>query len=280
MLDEDLLLVFQILADALGHRDGGTLQLQHAERDAVDVEHKVGAFGVGIIAGCRNGNFLGDGEMIILRMLPINEPDIHRILTHARLHLHGVAQHVIHGAVPVVEALAGVARRLVEEVERPRDERLVVTLLLAEKLPQQGFLNVPVAFAVSPVAEVVVAQRVAKQRDHALLGLLLDLANGAHHNSPNVLPVRRSSCIIARLRARVFDRSCSNAASSAVHVRQHFGDGGSARQSRNHSGLTSSNPANRTIQLHCSFESRSPGKQSCVMPCLRSRSCRRCPEHA
>jgi hypothetical protein len=91
MLDEDLLLVFQILADALGHRDGGTLQLQHAERDAVNVKHQVRAFRVGIIAGCRNSNFLGDGEMIILRILPINEPDIHGILAYARLHLHGVS---------------------------------------------------------------------------------------------------------------------------------------------------------------------------------------------
>jgi hypothetical protein len=46
---------------------------------------------VGIIAGCRNSNFLGDGEMIILRILPINEPDIHGILAYARLHLHGVS---------------------------------------------------------------------------------------------------------------------------------------------------------------------------------------------
>ena len=40
-LDEVLLLVVEVLADALGHRDGRAFQLQHAERDAVDVEHDV-----------------------------------------------------------------------------------------------------------------------------------------------------------------------------------------------------------------------------------------------
>ena len=47
-LDEDLLLVVEVLADALGHRDRGALQLQHAERDAVDVEHDVRALAVGL----------------------------------------------------------------------------------------------------------------------------------------------------------------------------------------------------------------------------------------
>ena len=47
-LDEDLLLVVEILADALGHRDRGALQLQHAERDAVDVQHDVRPLAVGL----------------------------------------------------------------------------------------------------------------------------------------------------------------------------------------------------------------------------------------
>src|SRR5439155_23676797 len=46
MLDEDLLLVVEILADALGHRDGGTLQFQDGERYAIDIKHYIRALGV------------------------------------------------------------------------------------------------------------------------------------------------------------------------------------------------------------------------------------------
>jgi hypothetical protein len=51
-----------------------------------------------------------------------------RVLADAGLHLDGVAQQAADVPVAVVEALAAVARRLVEEVQRPRDERLVVTI--------------------------------------------------------------------------------------------------------------------------------------------------------
>ncbi len=47
-LDEFLLLVVQILADALGHRHGGAFQFQHTQRDAVDVDHHVRALGAGL----------------------------------------------------------------------------------------------------------------------------------------------------------------------------------------------------------------------------------------
>ena len=118
-LDEDLLLVVEVLADALGHRDGGALQLQHAERDAVDVEHHIRALGVGLGVGARDGDFLGDGEVVLLRVLPVDQPDGLRVLADLGLHLHAVAQQLIDRAVAVVEALARVARRLVEQVQRP-----------------------------------------------------------------------------------------------------------------------------------------------------------------
>src|SRR3989442_220207 len=89
------------------------------------------ALRVSLVAGGLNGDFLGDGEVIVLRVLPINEPDIYCVLAHPGLHLHGVAQQLIHGPVAVIEALAGVARRLVEQMQRSRDQRLVVTLRFA-----------------------------------------------------------------------------------------------------------------------------------------------------
>jgi hypothetical protein len=66
---------------------------------------------------------------------------------------------------------------------------------------QQVRLDVPVAFALDafallPIAEVTVAQRLAEQLHHALLGLHFALADGAHGNTSQYPAVREP----ARLR--------------------------------------------------------------------------------
>ena len=200
MLDEDLLLVVEILADALGHRDGGTLQFQDGERYAIDIKHYIRALGMGLVASGRNSHLLGYGEMVVLWFFPIDEPDIHRVLARARLHFHGIAQHVINSAIAVVDTFAGVSRRLFEKVERPLNQLLIVTLLVAKKGSQIFLFNVAVAFAVGPVAEVVIVELLTEQLHHALLRLLLDLADHAQTNL--VLPVS-SSCIMPCFRAQV-----------------------------------------------------------------------------
>jgi len=64
-------------------------------------------------------------------------------------------------------------------VQRPRDRRVVVTLLL-QKGAQQPWFDVAVAFAVDPIAEIGIVQRISEQLHDALLGFLFDLADGAH----------------------------------------------------------------------------------------------------
>ena len=112
VLDEDFLLVVEVLADAFAHGDRGALQLQHAERDAVDVQHHVRTFGVVLPGGgARQRDLLGDSEAVPVRALPVNQPDRLIVLSDVSLDLHAIAQQLIHGAVAVVEALAGVGRR-------------------------------------------------------------------------------------------------------------------------------------------------------------------------
>src|SRR5205807_1760676 len=101
------------------------------------------------------------------------QPDGLRSLTGLGPHLDPVTQQLIHLAVAVVEALAGVACRPGEQEQRPRDQHLVVTTLLAQEPEQQVYFDVPVAIAVGPVAEVVVAKLLAEQLDHALLRAFL-----------------------------------------------------------------------------------------------------------
>jgi hypothetical protein len=111
------------------------------------------------------------------------EPDVDRGLARARLHLDAVAQQLVDGPIPVVEALAGVSGRLAEQVQGALDQALVVPLLLPEETAQQVLLDVAVALPVAPVPEVGIAQPLPEERHHALLGLLLYLADGAHLRS-------------------------------------------------------------------------------------------------
>ena len=64
-------LVRQALPDAIADGDAAVLQLQHADGDAVDVEHEVRASLV--VAGERH--FLGDGEVVLLWFCPVDEVD-------------------------------------------------------------------------------------------------------------------------------------------------------------------------------------------------------------
>ena len=65
------LLAVEVLANALGDRHRGALQLQHAESDAVDVEHEVRTLGVP--AGDRH--LFGNGEIVVAGILPVDQPD-------------------------------------------------------------------------------------------------------------------------------------------------------------------------------------------------------------
>ncbi|MCP5527537.1 MAG: hypothetical protein H7A47_12170 [Verrucomicrobiales bacterium] len=124
-LDEDLPLVVQVLPDARRHGHGGPLQFQHAERHAIHVKDDVRAFAVGLGVSGRDGDFFGQREVVVLRLLPIDEPDRLRGLAHVRLDLHAVAEQVVDGPVAVVEASAGVARRLIEPMKRAGDEGFI-----------------------------------------------------------------------------------------------------------------------------------------------------------
>ena len=157
--DELLLLVVEVLPDALGHRHGGALQLQHAQRDAVDVEHDVRALGV--LADDRH--LLGDGEVVVLGVLPVDQPDRIGLLADVRLHLHAVAQQAVDLAVGVVERLAAAQRRGLAQLEQDLPDDLVAVPLPLQPVGEQCLLDVAVAVAVLPVAEVGVAQRVLEE---------------------------------------------------------------------------------------------------------------------
>ena len=57
------LLVGKVLPDAVADADAAVLQLQHADGDAVDIEHQVGP----PLMAALERHFLGDGEVVLSR---------------------------------------------------------------------------------------------------------------------------------------------------------------------------------------------------------------------
>ena len=157
------------------------------------------------------GDFLGDGEVVLLRLLPVDEMDGFRDLARLDLHRHAVAQQAVDGLVVAVEAAVVVVRLGAQRIDRAADLRRAVAAF-RQVGREQPFLDVAVAVAVGPVAEIAVVQFVAEQGDDAVLRCAFGFADVAHTN--RILPVS-SSCIMPCLMLRALASFASSAAISA-----------------------------------------------------------------
>ena len=114
------LLVGEALPDAVADGDAAVLQFQHADGDAVDIEHDVGP----PLMVALERDFLGDGEVVLLRLVPVDEVDGLGDLARLDLHRHAVAQQAVDGLVVAVEAAAVVVRLGAQLVDGAADLRL------------------------------------------------------------------------------------------------------------------------------------------------------------
>ena len=78
----------------------GPLEINDAQGYTVDVHHDVRAFGVGVAL---NGDFLGNGEVIVLGMLPVDERDSLHLFANVFTYLNAVPEQFVHGPVGVIE---------------------------------------------------------------------------------------------------------------------------------------------------------------------------------
>ena len=187
------LLVRKILADAVADANPAVLQLDYADGDAIDVEHQIGPpLQIALMQVALERHLFGDGEVVLLRLLPIHE--LHGLggLGGIGLYRHAVAQQLVDGLVVGIEIAAVVVGLGAQLVESRADLRRGIS---APRQPrrQNPRLDVAVAVAVAPVAQVAIAQLIHKELDHALLRGALRLADLVH--SSRILPVR-SSCIM------------------------------------------------------------------------------------
>ncbi len=111
--------------------------------------------------------------------VPVDEVDGLRDLARLDLHRHAVAQQAVDGLVVAVEAAVVVVRLGAQLVDGAADLRRGVAAL-GQVGREQPFLDVAVAVAVGPVAEVAIAQLVAEQGDDAVLRGAFGFADVAH----------------------------------------------------------------------------------------------------
>lgn len=174
---ELLLGVGEQLPDAVTDGHPTVLQLQHTDGDAVHVDHAVRPpLASAPISGLER-HILGDGEVVVLRLAPVDEVDGLRDLARLDLHRHAVAQQVTDRLVVPVEAAAVVVRLGAQPVQGHGDLGPGVAALAQPGREQTLIDSAVTAAAVGPIAQLAVAQLVAEQGDDAVLGGALGLVD-------------------------------------------------------------------------------------------------------
>ena len=93
-------LVGEELTDAFADADGTAFELDDAQGEAVHVENQIRP----PLVSAAKGHLLGDGEVVGLGPVPVDEPNGLCLLARPRLELHPVAKQAVDGLVVVVKA--------------------------------------------------------------------------------------------------------------------------------------------------------------------------------
>ena len=125
-------------------------------------------------------DFLCDGKIVQLRLLPIDEVEGLRRLACVDLHGYSVTQQVVNGLVVSVECATVIVCLSTELVECDADLGWGVAIL-GQPFREQPLLDVAVTFTVSPIAEGAVSQFVLEQSNDAVLCDTLRLADRTHY---------------------------------------------------------------------------------------------------
>ena len=174
-LDKELLLVVEILANAFADGNGGALEFQHPQGNAVDIEDDIGALGVGAF----DRHLFGQGKVVRQRILPVDQPDRLAGFAHVLFDWDAIAQEAIDRFVTLIEAAALVVGGFAQFMERFGDERFAVAACPQHRA-QKFRLNVAVVGSLRPVAQIVITQHPLKELHNPILGFAFRFANVAH----------------------------------------------------------------------------------------------------
>ena len=157
--------------------------LHSAEETGVELRLLVGKQLADAVADAHRAaferHFLGDCEIVFLRVLPVKELQRLRDLARLGLDWHTVAQQLVHLLVVAVQAAVGVARLGTELVQGDADLLWRVAASF-QPVGKQRLLDVAVAAAVAPVAQVAIVELVAEEGDDTVLRRAFVLSDDVH----------------------------------------------------------------------------------------------------
>ena len=128
--------------------------------DAVDIEDNVGA----LVVLAENGDFLGNGEVVVERVLPVDQPDGLVLGSRLGQNLDPVAKGLIDLAVGVVEETRSANGGAFLEVVQSLSDPIRCDSLPQKPTGEELFLDVAIALALLPVAQVGVVERLLSER--------------------------------------------------------------------------------------------------------------------
>ncbi|MNR22227.1 hypothetical protein D3C85_1391690 [compost metagenome] len=113
-LVEDFLLVGDQLVYTIGHLYRTALELNHADGDTVEINHQIRA----ALKATAQGHFFGNGEIIVLRVLPINQ--MHRFvgLPNGYLYRYAVTQQLVGTQISLIQRDASGINRSHQPLQR------------------------------------------------------------------------------------------------------------------------------------------------------------------
>ncbi len=155
-LIENLLLICDELAYAVGQFDGAALQFDHADGDAVEVNHHVRT----PFVTTAQGHLLGDRKIIPFRMVPVHQVHRRERLIDGGLHRHAVTEKLIRAQIGLVKGDARGVGGGFQFSQRGGNLGAGVAARL-EIRGQQARFDAAVVFPFAPVPEVAIAKVVA-----------------------------------------------------------------------------------------------------------------------
>ena len=173
MEDLAVLLVAYVLAYGIGHADAVLLQLQHAEGNAVDVDHEVGPPVLHVVDVAAHRHLLGHAEVVALGVLPVDVAGLPAERAVLLMHLRGIAQVVVNGLVLVVEVLHVGAHRVGLQFVDGLLGLLHCAMLPANEKFLQLILQDVAVLLFLEVAQVLIAVHIVEQTDDFVLHLPL-----------------------------------------------------------------------------------------------------------
>ena len=181
-LVENLLLIGDELSHAVSDFHRTTFELDNPDSNAVQVSHQVGP----PLVAAAQGHFLSDGEMIVLRVLPIDQLHLIVRLSSSDLHRHAIAQQLVGAQIRWIKIDTRGICGSQQLLKCGRNVCLGIAPLQQVR-PQQINFNASIVFSLVPIAEIVVAKAirsrlVREQGNDAVLCLALGAESVAHVN--------------------------------------------------------------------------------------------------